>query len=121
MADSYEGYARLPEDLLNDLLKEAGPMVDRVNGMLSPAIQKRTQLRSTLREAGIIRRFREVEPKTICGVDGGFAVERTAAVDLLLSVAVGVEGLAEGTTPWGTTQYLWWSRADPHDLENERL
>jgi hypothetical protein len=118
---SYEGYARLPEDLLNDLLAEAGEMVDRVEAMLSPAIEHREQLRRTLDDAGLIQRFREVEAGTICGVDGGFAVERTAAVDMLLSVAVGVEGLAEGTTAWESTQYQWWARADPHDLDNERL
>lgn len=121
MAGSYEGYARLPEDLLNDLLAEAGQMVDRVEEMLSPAIEHREQLRRTLDDAGLIQRFREVEPRTICGVDGGFAVERTAAVDMLLSVAVGVEGLAEGTTAWESTQYQWWARADPHDIDNERL
>jgi len=118
---SYEGYARLPEDLLNDLLAETGQMVDRVEEMLSPAIERREELRRTLDDAGLIQRFREVEARTICGVDGGFAVERTAAVDMLLSVAVGVEGLAEGTTAWESTQYQWWARADPHDLDNERL
>ena len=121
MPDSYEGYARLPEDLLNDLLTEADQMVDRVQGLLSPAIEHREELRRTLDKAKLIRRFREVDPRTICGVDGGFAVERTAAVDMLLSVAVGVEGLAEGTTAWDSTQYQWWSRADRHDLDNERL
>jgi len=119
--ESYEGYARLPEDLLNDLLAEAGQMVDRVEEMLSPAIEHREELRRTLDDAGLIQRFREVEACTICGVDGGFAVERTAAVDMLLSVAVGVEGLAEGTTAWESTQYQWWARAAPHDLDNERL
>jgi hypothetical protein len=121
VSGSYEGYARLPEDLLNDLLAEATQMVDRVEGMLSPAIEHRDQLRRTLDDEGLIQHVREVEPRTICGVDGGFAVERTAAVDMLLSVAVGVEGLAEGTTAWDSTQYQWWSRADPHDLDNERL
>ena len=121
MPESYEGYARLPEDLLNNLLAEAGPMVARVEEMLSPAIEHRDQLRRSLEEAGLIRLFRDVEPRTICGVDGGFAVERTAAIDMLLSVAVGVEGLAEGTTAWESTQYQWWARADRHDLDNERL
>jgi NurA domain len=119
--DSYEGYARLPEDLLNDLLAEAEPMVSRVEGMLSPAIENRAELRRSLSDAGLIRRYEEVDARTICGVDGGFAVERTAAVDMLLSVAVGVEGLSGGTTAWDSTQYQWWSRADPHDLDNERL
>lgn len=121
MAESYEGYARLPEDLLNDLLSEADLMVGRVEQLLAPAIEKRQQYRATLHDLDLVRRYREVDPQTICGVDGGFAVERTAAVDMLLSVAVGVEGLAEGTTAWETTQYLWWSRADRHDMLNDRL
>lgn len=121
MPESYEGYARLPEDLLNDLLGEADSMVNRVEEMLAPAIERRVELRNTMDAAGLIRRFNEVDPQSICGVDGGFAVERTAAVDMLLSVAVGVEGLAEGTTAWETMQYLWWARADHHNIENERL
>lgn len=121
MADSYEGYARLPEDLLNDLLAEAAPIVAKVEELLSPAIERREQLRKELVDAGMIRRFREVDPQTICGVDGGFAVERTAAVDMLLSVAVGVEGLADRTTAWDSTQYQWWARADCHEIDNERL
>ncbi len=51
----------------------------------------------------------------------GFAVERTAAVDVSLSVAVGVEGLSPTTTHWGGTQYEWWTRVATHDIENERL
>jgi hypothetical protein len=121
MPESYEGYARLPEDLLKDLLGEADGIVNRVQGMLLPAIEKRTQLRRTMEDAGLIRQYNKVDPQSICGVDGGFAVERTAAVDILLSVAVGVEGLAEGTTAWETMQYQWWARADHHSIENERL
>jgi len=121
MPESYEGYARLPEDLLNDLLGEADDMVSRVEEMLAPAIERRADLRQTMEASGLIRRFSEVDPKTICGVDGGFAVERTAAVDMLLSVAVGVEGLSAGTTAWETLQYQWWARADHHNVENERL
>jgi hypothetical protein len=57
----------------------------------------------------------------VAGVDGGFAIERTAAIDLLLSVAVGVEGLTDQTTLWNSTQYEWWSWADKHDPDAERL
>lgn len=121
MSESYEGYARLPEDLLNDLLSQSDQMVGRVEELLSPAIERREELRNALESARLISRYSEVDPQTICGVDGGFAVERTAAVDLLLSVAVGVEGLADETTAWDSTQYEWWVRADRHDLDNERL
>ncbi len=57
----------------------------------------------------------------MAGVDGGFAVERTAAVDLLLAVAVGVEGLSDRTTRWDSTQYQWWSRVSKHDADAERM
>lgn len=116
-----EGYARLPEDLLRDLLQGADAIVDAVSSMLSPAIERREELRSALDDLGLIRRMSPTPASTICGVDGGFAVERTAAVDLLLSVGVGVEGLSDSTTAWSSPQYEWWARADSHDVENERL
>lgn len=121
MPESHEGYARLPEDLLHDLLQETSRTVERVEALLLPAVERREALRRALTELGLIQRVNEVAPRTICGVDGGFAVERTAAVDMMLSVAVGVEGLSEATTIWESTQYEWWSRADRHDLDNERL
>src|SRR5207248_1446668 len=35
--------------------------------------------------------------------------------------AVGVEGLTDETTIWDSTQYEWWSLADKHDADAERL
>ncbi len=62
-----------------------------------------------------------VEPVQVAGVDGGFAVERTAAVDIALAVAVGVEGLSDSTTTWDAPQYLWWALPSRHDMDVERL
>ena len=118
---SQEGYARLPEDLLRDLLEGAGEMVNEAEALLAPALDRRDELRRGLDELGLIRRYAEVPAETLGGIDGGFAVERTAAVDLILSVAVGVEGLAQTTTEWEGTQYEWFSRVALHDPENERL
>src|SRR5579862_5191321 len=53
MPESYEGYARLPEDLLNDLLGEADDMVSRVEEMLAPAIERRADLRQTMEASGL--------------------------------------------------------------------
>jgi hypothetical protein len=116
-----EGYARLPEDLLRDLLDGAGDMITQVASLLGPAIDNRDQLRQALLDLGLIRSFSVVEPQTVAGIDGGFAVERTAAVDLVLSVAVGVEGLSSSTMTWDSTQYEWWSRVGKHDIDVERL
>jgi len=116
-----EGYARLPEDLLRDLLDGAGNVASQVINMLGPALEMRERLRSALVSLGLIKKFEGGEPFTVAGIDGGFAVERTSAVDISLSVAVGVEGLTGGTKHWNATQYEWWTRVDRHDLESERL
>jgi hypothetical protein len=121
IGESWEGYARLPEDLLQELLQNADEVVAQVSDLLGPTLGRRDELREKLQELGLIRTYTQVEPATVCGVDGGFAIERTSAVDLMLSVAVGVEGLSNETTPWGETQYLWWSRVYKHDPDAERL
>lgn len=118
---SHEGYARLPEDLLQELLAGAGGMVEEAQDLLAPALDRREELRKGLDDLGLVRRYADVPTDTLSGIDGGFAVERTAAVDLILSVAVGVEGLAQTTTEWDGTQYEWFSRVALHDPENERL
>src|SRR5205823_5888616 len=116
-----EGYARLPEDLLRDLLEGAETVVEQVAQLLAPALDRRDELRGALEDLNLVRQFVDVDPRTICGVDGGYAVERTAAIDLVLGVAVGVEGLSQDTTQWDGTQYQWWTYVSKHDLESERL
>lgn len=118
---SQEGYARLPEDLLRDLLYGADQVVDTVTALLSPALERRDELRAALADAGMVRAVQPANVLTVAGIDGGFAVERTAAVDLSLSVAVGVEGLSDNTTAWDAPQYEWWSLASKHDIDAERL
>ena len=119
--ESREGYARLPEDLLRDLLQGAGEVVDEVANLLSPMLDSRNELRQGLLDLGLIRTFENVPPSSIAGVDGGFAVERTSAVDLSLAVAVGVEGLGPDTTIWDSTQYEWWTKVARHDVDADRL
>lgn len=96
-------------------------MLETVTELLGPAFDRRDELRSGLETLGLIRRPDVGAPKTVAGIDGGYAVERTAAIDLILSVAVGVEGLSQETTTWEGTQYEWWSRVANHDPDAERL
>ena len=117
-----EGYARLPEDLLHDLFKDADQVVQEVSDLLAPIMDSRDQIRDTLGNMGLIRGFDQVTPATIAGVDGGFAVERTAAVDLYLAVAVGVEGLSPTLeTIWDSNQYKFWKWVARHESDAERL
>lgn len=120
-ATTREGYARLPEDLLRDLLEGVPDVVEQVRQLLASSIDRQDELRAALEDLGLVRTYSSVPVASVCGVDGGFAVERTAAVDFILSVAVGVEGLSDTTTDWEGTQYEWWTRVAKHDLEAERL
>ncbi len=116
-----EGYARLPEDLLRDLLNGVPAAVEQVKQLLGSAIDRKEDLRRALEELDLVKKYEPAPVASVCGVDGGYAVERTAACDLVLSIAVGVEGLSDATTSWAGTQYEWWSDVDKHDLEAERL
>ncbi|MFG1691205.1 DNA double-strand break repair nuclease NurA [Gemmatimonadota bacterium] len=121
MPEPLEGYAKLPEDLLRELLEGADQVVSDVQALLGPALDNKEGLQAALRNLGFVRRFEELGTGSVCGVDGGYAVERTAAADLVLSVAVGVEGLGSETTEWGSTQYQWWANVRKHDQQSERL
>jgi hypothetical protein len=116
-----EGYARLPEDLLRDLLDGVPAVVEKAKELLGSSLDRKDELREALEQLGLVKTYNSVETASVCGVDGGYAVERTAACDLVLSVAVGVEGHSATTTDWDGTQYEWWSDVDKHDLEAERL
>ncbi len=121
LGENLEGYARLPEDLLKDLLEGADTVVDEVVELLVPILDSRDDLRQELIDLGLIRSFQETEPESMAGVDGGYVVERTSAVDLSQVVAVGVEGLGPTTTIWDSTQYEWWTKVARHDVDADRL
>ncbi|WP_329133218.1 DNA double-strand break repair nuclease NurA [Streptomyces sp. NBC_01476] len=120
---SEEDYARLPEDLLADLLSAAPAVADTVENLLGPALEMRDQLREAALDLGLIEQWQGGRPLTLAAVDGGFAVERTVAVDIALSVAVGVEGFApEGRGwQWDDNQHSFAQHVLVHDVHNERL
>jgi hypothetical protein len=120
-ATTREGYARLPEDLLRDLLDGVPAVVDKAKQLLGSSLDRKDELRQALEDLELVRTYVPRDTASVCGVDGGYAVERTTACDLVLSVAVGVEGHSASTTSWDGTQYEWWSDVDKHDLEAERL
>lgn len=116
-------YARLPADLLARLLSDAPAAATRVRELLEPALRQRAALRGAAEELDIIRQRVPAVATTICAVDGGFAVERTIAVDMVMSVAVGVEGhIPAGTnSPWNDNQHDAFHTVLLHNEDNERL
>jgi hypothetical protein len=118
-----EDYARLPEDLLAALLSSAPAVAEEVEDLLGPALRARQQLREAALSLGLIRTWSGGRTRTVAAVDGGFAVERTIAVDLVLSVAVGVEGFSPDrrSWEWDDNQHSLARHVLTHDMHNERL
>lgn len=124
MSDDREAtYARLPADLLAQLLNSAPRVAEQVSALLTPALEQREALRQAAERTGLIRQVEAAKHTTLCAADGGFAVERTIAVDIVMAVAVGVEGFGEEgvTSPWTTNQYSSFHEVMLHDVDNERL
>lgn len=118
-------YAHLPEELLGEILENVPTTVEKMNRMfdiqekpIDNAIQK-------LREDGLIKRLSTTDYTTsLIAVDGGVVLEKMSGTDILLAVAVGVEGLTEDMSGgWkdGKNQYHQWQTVVPHDEANARL
>jgi hypothetical protein len=116
-------YARLPEDLLAELLADTPAVTQQVIDLLAPALEEQARLREAAEDGEMILNSRESKTGTVCAVDGGFAVERTIAVDIAMAVAVGVEGFTTDQQPcaWEENQYASFHRVLLHDVDNERL
>ncbi len=116
-------YARLPEDLLADLLSQTPTMTRQVTDLLLPAVAQRDELRRAAEDQGLIQIAPKGKPGTVCAIDGGFAVERTIAIDIAMAVAVGVEGFApaDATCAWNDNQYESFQQVLVHDMDNHRL
>lgn len=119
--DGSAGYARLPEDLLAALLRNTPAITEQVVSLLVPALSQRNSLREAAKKHNLIRVAPAGDCGTVCAVDGGFAVERTVAVDMVMAVAVGVEGFSSTMYSWEENQYASFHRVLVHDLDNERL
>ena len=118
------GYARLPADLLDEILTQVGRVTSEVEQMLGPMVDNRNELREALDTLGWVKMLDVGAPGTICGVDGGHAHRQTDYVDFLLAVAVGVEGFSGNNRPspfWKKPQYRWWSHLMTRNPDRENL
>lgn len=122
---SDRAYAHLPDELLVKILDKVPSTVEKMNGMfdiqdepISKGIQK-------LREYGYLEKLSTKEfSNSLIAVDGSWVLEKMTGSDLLLAVAVGVEGLTEDNqSSWGENknQYYQWQTALSHNEANGRL
>ena len=118
-------YAHLPEELLGKILENIPATVDKMNRLFDIQDEPIKAGMDDLKKRGMIELLSSTDYSTsLMAADGGMILEKMTGTDLLLAVAVGVEGLGEGDTQdWGSekNQYYQWQTVLPHDEANSRL
>ncbi len=128
MDNKYEenkNYAYLPDDLLIKILDKVPNSVEKMNRMFDIQEEPIKQAIEELDKKGLIRRPNTDEySNSLIAVDGGVILEKMSGTDILLAVAVGVEGLTtDMKNGWkeGKNQFHQWQTVVPHDEANARL
>src|SRR3989344_6509820 len=118
-------YAHLPEELLGKILENVPATVDKMNRLFDIQDEPIKNGVAYLKKLGMIQLLSSTDYSTsLMAADGGMILEKMTGTDLLLVVAVGVEGLGKGDTKdWGSekNQYYQWQTVLPHDEANSRL
>lgn len=118
-------YAYLPEDLLLDMLNDTPRVVDRLCEFISVNDEQKQIGREKLEGLHLIKKVNTTQFTTnLIAVDGASIVERMTGSDLLMSIAVGVEGITEiPSDNWSQKgkQHYSWQEALPHHPANPRL
>ncbi len=125
MNNDGQHYAHLPEELLGKILESIPNTVNKMNGMFDIQDEPIKAGIDDLRGRGMIEKLTSTDySNSLMAADGGMILEKMTGTDLLLAVAVGVEGLSEDSTQkWGAegNQYYQWQTVLPHDEANARL
>ena len=118
-------YAHLPEDLLVKILDHVPDTVKKMNRMFDIQDKPIEDGINFLRKEGKVATLSTHEySNSLMAVDGSVILERMTGTDLLLALAVGVEGLTEdASTDWGEdkNQYYQWQTVLSHNEANARL
>lgn len=118
-------YAHLPEELLAKILEAVPKTVDKMNGMFDIQEEPLKRAIDLLRKKQMLEVVSTTDySRSVIAVDGGVAIEKMTGSDLLLAVAVGVEGLTEDVKAnWDSSrnQYYQWQSVLPHGEATPRL
>jgi hypothetical protein len=122
---NHGNYAHLPDELLGKILENIPTTVDKMNRLFDIQDEPINNGIAELRESGLIATNDSSEYTTsLIAVDGGVILEKMTGSDILLAVAVGVEGLgdnADSGWPTGKNQFYQWQTVLAHDEANARL
>ena len=102
MTAEYKSYAYLPEDLLNQMLENA----PRIAKQLAANIELNDGQKNKAREIMEKERIIQICPdgdctSSIMAADGANIIEHKTSADIILAIAVGVDGLSDSdSTTW---------------------
>lgn len=123
--NNQRNYAHLPEELLGKILENIPATVDKMNKLFDLQEEPIQNGMNDLRAKHLILENNTRDFSTsLIAVDGGVVLEKMTGTDILLAVAVGVEGLTEDNNAgWATAknQYYQWQTVLAHDEANPRL
>jgi len=118
-------YAHLPEELLEKILEAVPKTVDKMNSMFSTEDEPIKKGIDSLRQRNMISSLSASHyTDSLIAVDGSNILEKMIGNDIILAVALGVEGLTQNTSvDWqkGKNQYYQWQTVLPHDEATPRL
>ena len=125
MKEQHKGYAYLPEDLLLQMLEKTPETAKKLAETIELNDEQVDRAREILRGQEIIRTCPDGEYTTsIMATDGANIIEHKTSADILLAIAVGVDGLSSGESvvwPADARQYQQWQDVLPHHAANTRL
>ena len=123
--EANKSYAYLPEDLLLKILEGTPKTADDLSSFLVSDDALVQSAKNALKENGLILNLSNDKSfEEIIAADGAMIVEKMAGADLLMAIAVGVEGLPSNKSgEWvgKGEQYYQWQAALPHHVANTRL
>lgn len=118
-------YAHLPEELLGKILDNVSATVEKMNKLFDIQEEPIRRGINVLKEKGFIAKHTSQDFSTsLIAVDGAVVLEKMTGSDILLAVAVGVEGLStDNNAGWNSAknQYYQWQTVLAHDDANSRL
>ena len=123
--DNPRAYAHLPEELLGRILENVPATVEKMNKLFDVQDEPIRKGIEELKKAGLIE-INDTQDfsESLIAVDGGVVLEKMTGTDILLAVAVGVEGLTTDSSSGWTSdknQFHQWQTVMPHDEANARL
>lgn len=125
MIEQHKGYAYLPEDLLLQMLEQSSETAKQLATSIESNQEQIGEARTILEGKDFIRTCPDGEhTSSIMAADGANIIEHKISADILLTIAVGVDGLSDSdSTVWPAEarQYQQWQAVLPHHVANSRL